>query len=106
MSHDPNYLMEDVVEDSIANVNYPIYFQKIEYLTKKYYNKIKIKKGLEFGIQRHTIDKFKKLYNRYTFDFIILSIHQIEDKEFWTSYFKKVKLKPNIIKDTIKNCMK
>ncbi|MFR7562195.1 hypothetical protein [Faecalibacillus intestinalis] len=35
MSHDPNYLMEDVVEDSIANVNYPVYFQKIEYLTIK-----------------------------------------------------------------------
>ena len=70
---------------SVPNVNYPAYFQKIEYLTKKYYNKIRIKKGLEFGIQTHTIDKFKKLFDRYTFDFIILSIHQIEDKEFETS---------------------
>lgn len=61
---------------------------------------------MEFEIQTHTIDKFKKLYNRYTFDFIILSIHQIEDKDFWTGYFKKVKLKPNIIKNTIKNYMK
>ena len=57
---------------SVPNVNYPAYFQKIEYLTKKYYNKIRIKKGLEFGIQTHTIDKFKKLFDRYTFDFIIV----------------------------------
>ena len=76
---------------SVPNVNYPAYFQKIEYLTKKYYNKIRIKKGLEFGIQTHTIDKFKKLFDRYTFDFIILSIHQIEDKEFWTGDFQKNK---------------
>ena len=54
-------------------------------------DKIRIKKGLEFGIQTHTIDKFKKLFDRYTFDFIILSIHQIEDKEFWTGDFQKNK---------------
>ncbi|MGN1181818.1 MAG: histidinol-phosphatase HisJ family protein, partial [Faecalibacillus sp.] len=44
---------------------------------------------MEFGMQMHTIDKFQKLFQRYPFDFIILSVHQVEDKEFWTQDFQK-----------------
>ena len=38
---------------------------------------------MEFGIQTHTIKQFEDLFMKYDFDFIILSIHQIEDKELW-----------------------
>ena len=37
----------------------------------------------------HTIPKFEELFRRYQFDFIILSVHQVEDKEFWTQDFQK-----------------
>ncbi len=37
----------------------------------------------------HTIPKFEALFKRYPFDFIILSVHQVEDKEFWTQDFQK-----------------
>lgn len=37
----------------------------------------------------HTISQFESLYDRYPFDFIILSVHQVEDKEFWTQDFQK-----------------
>lgn len=66
-----------------SNVNYPLYFQKIEYLKKKYYQNITIKRGLEFGVQVHTIDQFKQLYDRYDLDFIILSINQLENQELF-----------------------
>ena len=46
---------------------------------------------MEFGVQRHTIPEFEKLFHRYSFDFIILSIHQVEDKEFWTQDFQRGK---------------
>jgi histidinol phosphate phosphatase HisJ family len=75
----------------IYNVNYPLYFNEIERLQNKYYNEIKIKKGLEFGMQMHTIQSFQKIFNLYPMDFIILSIHQISDKEFWTNEFQKGK---------------
>lgn len=75
----------------LANVDYEKYFEKINYLKNKYTDKIIIKTGLEFGMQTHTIGKFQKLYNRYLFDFIILSCHQIDDKGIWTGDFQKGK---------------
>lgn len=75
----------------VYNVNYPIYFKKIEELINKYKDEINIKKGLEFGIQYHTIDKFQKLFNSYDLDFILLSIHQIGNSEFWTGEFQEKK---------------
>ena len=55
----------------------------------KYQGRIVMKMGLEFGMQTHTIPQFETLYNRYPFDFIILSVHQVEDKEFWTQDFQR-----------------
>ncbi len=63
--------------------------KEIRELQEKYSDKICIRMGMEFGIQTHTIYQFEKLYARYPFDFIILSIHQVEDKEFWTQDFQK-----------------
>lgn len=69
------------------NVHYPRYFKEINRL-KTIYPQITIKQGMEFGIQTHTIPMFQKLFDRYDFDFIILSCHQVEDKEFWTQDFQ------------------
>lgn len=76
--------------EPFANVDYPKYEKQIRYLQDKY-NDITIKMGLEFGMQVHTIPQFQKLYNRYPFDFIILSCHQVNDQEFWTQEFQKGK---------------
>lgn len=76
--------------EPFANVDYPRYEKQIRYLQDKY-NNITIKMGLEFGMQVHTIPQFQKLYNRYPFDFIILSCHQVNDQEFWTQEFQKGK---------------
>lgn len=40
-------------------------------------------------MQIHTISKFEALYERYPFDFIILSVHQVEDKGFWSQEFQQ-----------------
>ena len=34
---------------------------------------------------------YQKLFQKYPFDFIILSCHQVEDKEFWTQDFQRGK---------------
>lgn len=73
----------------VRNVNYPLYFRDIEFLTEKYKEQITVKTGLEFGMQMHTINEFQKLYNSYPFDFILLSIHQVGNQEFWTGEFQK-----------------
>lgn len=73
------------------NCDYEAYFSEIDHLQKKYLGQIVIKKGIEFGVQLHTIEQFKKDINRYPFDFVILSNHQIENKEFWNYSYQKGK---------------
>ena len=75
--------------DPFANVDYPRYVAQIAELQEKYKDAINIKLGLEFGVQTHTIPQYEALFRRYPFDFIILSIHQVEDKEFWTQDFQQ-----------------
>ena len=78
-------------KEPFANVDYPAYAAKIRDLQYLYKMQINIKMGMEFGIQTHTIPKYEALFQKYPFDFIILSIHQAEDKEFWTQDFQKGK---------------
>lgn len=75
--------------EPLANVDYPRYMEEIQRIRRIYQDRIVIKTGMEFGVQTHTIPKFQKLFECYPFDFIILSIHQVEDKEFWTQEFQK-----------------
>ena len=72
----------------LANVDYPKYFSQISELQAKYAGKIVIKRGLEFGIQTHTVARYEKLYRDWELDFVILSIHQVGDLEFWTQDYQ------------------
>lgn len=75
-------------KEPYANVDYPKYAAKIKECQDTYGSKIKIRFGMEFGMQMHTIPQYEALFQKYPFDFIILSVHQIEDKEFWTQEFQ------------------
>ncbi|MBN2877906.1 MAG: histidinol-phosphatase HisJ family protein [Bacilli bacterium] len=75
----------------VTNVDYPRYFDTIKNLQLRYGDQIKIKAGLEFGVQIHTTEAFHKLVSTYPMDFILLSIHQVDDQEFWTQEFQKGK---------------
>ncbi len=72
----------------LANVDYPQFMKEICELQSKYADQINIRVGMEFGMQTHTISQYEKLYKRYEFDFIILSVHQVGDKEFWNQDFQ------------------
>ena len=87
MSSDPSQM------DPCANVNYPEYFGKLLRMKEIYKGKITIKQGLEFGIQTITVDQYEKLFDRYKdqLDFILLSMHQVNNLEFWTQDFQRGK---------------
>ncbi len=74
--------------EPVANVDYPRYAERIHRMQCLYGDQITIRMGMEFGMQMHTISQFQKLYDRYPFDFIILSVHQVENREFWTQDFQ------------------
>lgn len=71
------------------NVDYPRYMAQLHELQQRYGDRIRIKIGLEFGMQTHTIPRYRALFARYPLDFVILSIHQVEDQEFWTQEFQR-----------------
>ena len=73
----------------LANVDYPRYVAEVARLRERYAGRIALKCGLEFGIQTHTIPRYEALYERLDLDFVILSIHQVEDKEFWDGAFQR-----------------
>ena len=77
--------------DPMANVNYPEYFSKLDRMRETYRGRITIKKGLEFGIQTHTCGQYRRLYDTYRkeLDFVLLSMHQVHDQEFWTQDFQR-----------------
>lgn len=80
----------------VTNVDYPQWDKELRHLQGQYKNQISIKRGMEFGMQKHTIGQFEKLFARYPFDFIILSVHQIDDQEFWTNDFQSGKTQPMV----------
>ena len=83
---------EEVVNNKrVYNCNYKEYSKEFERCKKMYSDKINLKFGIEFGMQEHTISKFQRDFDRYNFDFIILSCHQVEDKEFFIYKFQEGK---------------
>ncbi len=73
------------------NCDYKKYFKEIKEMQEKYKGILSIKAGIEFGIQTHTIPLFQKDFKDNAFDFVILSNHQINDKEFWNYQFQEGK---------------
>lgn len=82
-----DYLMDDYK----YVLDYNKYYEEYSKLNIKYKEKISLKFGIEFGVQIHTIKEFEKDFNNYDFDFVILSNHQVGDKEFWTNDFQRGK---------------
>ena len=67
------------------------YLEKFTYYQKLFSPQIKLKFGMEFGMQTHTINQFAKTFTSYPFDFIILSCHQVDNLEFWNQAFQQGK---------------
>ena len=69
------------------------YFRELENERRKFDGRIKIKAGFEFGVQTHTVRKFETLFEswRDEIDFILLSIHQIDDKDLWSGEYQRGK---------------
>lgn len=94
IDHDVYNKMNDSEKEkykNLLNVDYPEYFREIGELREKSKDKITIRQGLEFGMQTHTIDDFQKVFDKYNLDFVILSCHQVDNKEFWNNAFQQGK---------------
>ena len=81
----------DAAREPLANVDYPRYFAKIARIRAAYGDTIKIRSGLEFGIQSITVGDYERLFAKYQdeLDFVLFSMHQVDNKEFWTQDFQR-----------------
>lgn len=73
------------------NCEYHAYFEEVNKLREKYADQIVIKSGIEFGVQIETVQQFQRDFEQYPFDFVILSNHQIDNKEFWNYAYQEGK---------------
>lgn len=76
-----------------SNVNYPEYFPAIERVREEFRDKLKIRAGLEFGVQTITIKQYEDLYSKYQekLDFVLLSVHQVDNLAFWNQDYQSGK---------------
>jgi len=115
-SDDSQYPMEEVIKHAIALgldeicftehtdygmhanqvCDFPAYFKELHRCREKYKDRITIKAGAEFGMQVHTIKQFERTFFAYPFDFVILSCHQVDGKEFWNQDFQKGKTQEEV----------
>lgn len=80
------------VEDGqpVLNVDYPAYFARIDQMRADFAGRLTIKAGLELGVQSHQVEKNRALVQAWgeKLDFVICSIHQVGDREFWNGDFQ------------------
>lgn len=75
------------------NLDYLNYTSEYLRCSDKYGDKIKIKKGLEIGLQSHLLKKIDALLKDKTFDFILGSIHYVNKTDLLKDDFYKNKEK-------------
>lgn len=73
------------------NCDYQAYFAQLETMKARYAGQILIKTGIEFGVQIETVEQFQRDFAAYAFDFVILSNHQIHNREFWNYAYQEGK---------------
>ncbi|MGI6109461.1 MAG: histidinol-phosphatase HisJ family protein [Eubacteriaceae bacterium] len=78
------------------NCQYDQYFDETARLSEKYGDRICIKTGIEFGMQKEYIEEFQRDFDTHPFDFVILSNHQIGNQEFWTGEYQRGKTQDQI----------
>ena len=87
----------DGVLEPLLNVDYERYFPAIEAVREQFaqlgsgrhLGGLTIKTGLELGVQTQYIAEYQTLMRRYAsrMDFALLSVHQVDNLEFWTGEF-------------------
>src|SRR5690625_2044086 len=67
-------------KDFIFEFDLDEYDQMLHTLQQKYAGQIRIKKGIELGVQPYLLDRYEALMNEEDFDFVICSMHTTDKK--------------------------
>ncbi len=77
------------------NIDFELYSHYMNSIKEKYRKTLKVLKGIEVGIQPHTIEPSLEIVRKYDFDFVISSVHVIDGHDpYYGDYFNgKTRLK-------------
>ncbi len=100
-SSDPSRFPKDIEGNFCVNADYQHYFPAIAAARERWGSaahdwwggRLTVRCGLEFGVQTHTADAFQRLFDarQGELDFVLLSCHEIDDKEFWCGDYQSGK---------------
>lgn len=62
-------------------------------MREQFGDKITLKTGIEFGVQRETVEEFNQAFAAHPFDFVILSNHQADGKMYYNGEYGREKTK-------------
>ena len=86
----------DYGDEDRIQCDYALYLQTLQKMKEEYGEKISLKFGIEFGVQESTAEIFEKDIEKWPFDFVILSNHQVDNKTFWNYKFQEGKTQEEI----------
>ena len=75
----------------VTNCAYEAYLAELDRVRGELDGRIRLRAGLELGVQRHTLAQNRALLERLAgrLDFVICSIHQVGDLEFWNGDYQR-----------------
>ncbi|WP_174615664.1 histidinol-phosphatase HisJ family protein [Virgibacillus ihumii] len=74
-------------ESIVFEFDLKAYDRKIREMQASYKDRIRIKKGVEIGLQPHLLKRYNNLLENHQFDFIICSMHSAEGKDLHSGSF-------------------
>lgn len=74
---DNDYPFHEDTGEKAFQVDLDAYFPELERWQDAYAGKIRIRKGIELGLQPHLSETYQKLVSQYPFDFVIGSVHVV-----------------------------
>ena len=82
----------------ITNCPYGPYLDELDAVRAELGDRICLRAGLELGVLRHTVEKNRELVARLgeRLDFVICSIHQVGDLEFWNGDYQRGRMQEEI----------
>ena len=83
-----HYDYDAFLDGELSLTNLDEYYAKICDMRAKF-GQIEVLFGIELGYNKLTVDKFNEVLNKYPFDFVINSVHNVEGEgDFVERYFK------------------
>ncbi|MBP1968543.1 histidinol-phosphatase (PHP family) [Virgibacillus natechei] len=76
-------------ESIVFEFNLDRYDKKIKEMQEAYGEQVRIKKGIEIGVQPHLLSRYESLMQKEVFDFVICSMHTTEKKDLHSGNFYK-----------------